>query len=162
MSSRTCEAITSNGFVCVNRSKYTTDTGKHYCKIHCKQLYGSSLPDEDTTECSICYDSVNNGSSFLTMCNHVFCKKCFNKWTRKNDSCPLCRAIVKPQQPPAEEVVEGPMNDVDFFTFMNRLINENRLYIDHNVITVANAYDHERSVIQQWEAINDNTVIIRF
>jgi hypothetical protein len=149
MSSRTCEAITSNGFVCVNRSKYTTDTGKHYCKIHCKQLYGSSLPDEDTTECSICYDSVNNGSSFLTMCNHVFCKKCFNKWTRKNDSCPLCRAIVKPQQPPAEEVVEGPMN-------------ENRLYIDHNVITVANAYDHERSVIQQWEAINDNTVIIRF
>lgn len=159
MSSRTCEAITSNGFVCVNRSKYTTDTGKHYCKIHCKQLFGSSLPDEDITECSICYESVNNSASVLTMCNHVFCKKCFNKWTRKNDSCPLCRAIVKPQQPVQ---YQEPMNEVDFFTFMNHLINENRLYIDRNVLMVANAYDHEQSIIQQWQALNDNTIIIQF
>lgn len=158
MSSHTCEAITSNGFVCVNRSKYTTGTGQHYCKIHWKQLMSSPPPAEDTCECSICYEHVNNHASIRTICNHVFCKKCFMKWTRKNISCPLCRTVVKSQ--PVER--EEPLNDVDFFTFMNQLINENRLYIDNNVLAIANAYDHEQTVIQQWRALDDHMIVIQF
>ena len=159
MSSHTCQAITSNGFVCVNRSRYTTDDDKHYCKIHWKQLVGSPPPDEDTCECSVCYERVNNQASVRTICNHVFCKKCFTKWTRKNASCPLCRTVVK-SLPETEQ--EPPLNDVDLFTFMNRLINENRIYVDRNVLTVANAYDHERSVIQQWHALDDHAIVIHF
>lgn len=159
MSSHTCEAITSNGFVCVNRSRYTTNTDKHYCKIHWKQIEGTPPPAEDTCECSVCYERVNNHASIRTICNHVFCKKCFQKWTRKNVSCPLCRTVVKPT--PQQECDET-LNDVDFFTFMNHLINENRLYIDRNVLTVANAYDHEQAVIQRWQTINDNTILIHF
>lgn len=137
MSTHNCDALTRHGFVCINRSRYTTPDNKHYCKIHWKQLMGTPPPEEDMVDCSICYDSTNNQKSVRTICNHVFCKKCFQKWTRNHDSCPLCRSKVK--QVPADTSIL----DTDMFTFMNQLINQHRIYIDNNVLTIADAYDYE-------------------
>lgn len=160
MSSHNCEGITRHGFVCSNRSKFTTDQGKHYCKTHWKQLVPLPIPEEDTTDCSICYESVNNGLSVRTVCNHVFCKKCFQKWTRTHDSCPLCRAHVKPVQEVHYLDDLNDLNDQDLFTFMNHLINQNRIYIDHHVIRIANAYEHEHAIAND---INHNdTILFRF
>lgn len=151
MSSHDCEGITRSGFVCSHRSKFTTDRGKHYCKTHWKQLVHLPIPAEDTTECSICYESVNNKLSVRTVCNHVFCKKCFIKWTRTHDTCPLCRALVVPASTKPEVYILDDLNDQDLFTFMNHLINENRLYIDRNVIRIANAYEHENALLFQFQ-----------
>jgi hypothetical protein len=148
MSCHNCEALTRNGFSCINRSRYTTMDDKHYCKIHWKQLMGTRPPpDEDTVDCSICYETTNNKGSIRTICNHVFCKKCFQKWTQTHDSCPLCRTHVK--QIPSYPIETFLMNETDMFTFMNELINEQRLYIDNNVLTVANAYAHENQSVYQ-------------
>lgn len=147
MSSHNCDAITRHGFSCLNRSRYTTTDNKHYCKIHWKQLVGTPSLVEDTIDCSICYETTNNKGSVRTICNHVFCKKCFQKWTRTHDSCPLCRTQVKPR--PSYPFETFFMNETDISTFMNELINEHRLYIDHNVLTVANAYAHENEAVQQ-------------
>lgn len=166
MSSHTCEGITRGGFMCLNRSKFTTDQGKHYCKTHWKTIVNLPIPEEDTTDCSICYESINNHASIRTICNHVFCKKCFQKWTRAHDSCPLCRAQVKPTQPkPEVYMIDADISDIDLFTFMNHLINENRLYIDRNVITIAEAYEHEHSIANEMNhnnALNGGTFLFEF
>lgn len=41
--------------------------------------------------CPICSDELTLVNSVNTECNHTFCKKCFWKWTKENNTCPLCR-----------------------------------------------------------------------
>tara|TARA_Y100000591_G_scaffold320522_1_gene334077 strand:+ start:2014 stop:2439 length:426 start_codon:yes stop_codon:yes gene_type:complete len=41
--------------------------------------------------CPICSDEITLENSVNTECNHTFCKKCFWKWTKENNTCPLCR-----------------------------------------------------------------------
>ncbi|KAF7635733.1 RING-type domain-containing protein, partial [Meloidogyne graminicola] len=47
--------------------------------------------------CSICLDEfkLNERAQQLIQCNHIFHKKCIQKWLKKNSTCPLCRKIVK-------------------------------------------------------------------
>lgn len=73
------------------------------------------------------------------------------KWTRTHDTCPLCRALVVPASTKPEVYILDDLNDQDLFTFMNHLINENRLYIDRNVIRIANAYEHEHALLFQFQ-----------
>jgi hypothetical protein len=42
--------------------------------------------------CSICYDNYNlNEYKRELFCQHVFHKKCIDKWLKNNLSCPMCR-----------------------------------------------------------------------
>ena len=41
--------------------------------------------------CPICSDEITLENSVNTECNHTFSKKCFWKWTKENNTCPLCR-----------------------------------------------------------------------
>ena len=41
--------------------------------------------------CPICSDELTLVNSVNTECNHTFCKKCFWKWTKEKNTCPLCR-----------------------------------------------------------------------
>lgn len=157
MSSQNCEAITAQGFSCLNRSRFTTNQNKHYCKIHWKQLVSDTFPEEDTTECTICYESVKNKDSIRTVCNHAFCKKCFKKWTKHHDTCPLCRTIVKT----TDQNTSDTLNGSDLYTLIHHLIHENRLYVDQNVLRIANAYDHEHSIVQQLEQQSEHAIIIQ-
>lgn len=108
MSHHYCESITRIGNQCVRRSRYTLDL-KHYCGTHANKISRSSnlqLPKEDTSECVVCYDSICNHNSKITLCNHVFCTRCLNKWIRRNNTCPLCRTSLKPppEKPPDFDV----------------------------------------------------------
>lgn len=41
--------------------------------------------------CPICSDDLTLENTVNTECNHTFCKKCFWKWIKENNTCPLCR-----------------------------------------------------------------------
>lgn len=67
------------------RNKYLSDMG---AKKSIKYFLGKS-------ECPICLEKVYNvQSSWITMCGHLFHKKCLHDWefkTRCRSSCPVCR-----------------------------------------------------------------------
>jgi hypothetical protein len=46
--------------------------------------------------CNICCSTYNKGEykRVIPSCQHVFHKKCVDKWLKTNGSCPLCRDIL--------------------------------------------------------------------
>ena len=46
--------------------------------------------------CSICIEKINKCGKNITLndCNHIFHKKCLEKWVIQNNSCPNCRTEV--------------------------------------------------------------------
>lgn len=44
-----------------------------------------------TKECELCSVCYEKESDIITTCYHMYCKKCILKWTRKHDTCPMCR-----------------------------------------------------------------------
>tara|TARA_B100001063_G_C16751866_1_gene550748 strand:+ start:1487 stop:1876 length:390 start_codon:yes stop_codon:yes gene_type:complete len=42
-------------------------------------------------DCTICSDKITLENCVNTECGHTFCKDCFWKWTKENNTCPLCR-----------------------------------------------------------------------
>ena len=77
----TCSAITKGGQQCKLKSKVGCD-GK------CSRHFGDS--------CSICWGLMNpSNSKKLDNCTHVYHKKCIDKWKKKNNTCPQCRAQIE-------------------------------------------------------------------
>jgi len=75
-----CKAITKCGDRCANRGKYGD-----FCGVH--------MPKE---ECPVCYENKR----FTTLkCGHTICKDCSTQWFATKDTCPMCREVVKKQQP---------------------------------------------------------------
>jgi hypothetical protein len=54
------------------------------------------------TDCSICYNPLNNGEPLLTLpCGHVFHRNCICRWFRTGNlsgSCAICRRVYGPLQ----------------------------------------------------------------
>jgi hypothetical protein len=47
------------------------------------------------TECSICFDKFKKGQYKRELnCKHDFHKKCIDKWSKENNSCPICRSEI--------------------------------------------------------------------
>ena len=46
--------------------------------------------------CSICLsDNINVNNSYITNCNHYYCKNCLESWFNNNKyTCPICRTII--------------------------------------------------------------------
>jgi hypothetical protein len=53
----------------------------------CNTVEKQNLIKECET-CAVCYEKE---SDIITTCEHMYCKKCILKWTRKHDTCPMCR-----------------------------------------------------------------------
>ena len=45
------------------------------------------------SDCAICLSKIK-GKCKLDSCSHEFCFKCIKKWTKKNNTCPMCRAEI--------------------------------------------------------------------
>ncbi len=41
------------------------------------------------------YDPNQEKKCIASTCNHVFCPKCLKEWLKKENSCPMCRFVVK-------------------------------------------------------------------
>ena len=61
--------------------------------------YGSRASKEDVAEvgdcCSICQDTMT--MPLKLRCRHIFCEECIGEWLDRDTTCPLCRAVVKPE-----------------------------------------------------------------
>lgn len=82
-----CSGVKKDGQPCKFRGRFD---GK--CKFHAPK---------DCPECPICYEAVPTKNNIKTSCNHVFHRTCLQRWTRDHNSCPLCRANIRPVPPPA-------------------------------------------------------------
>ncbi|KAK3277374.1 hypothetical protein CYMTET_14611 [Cymbomonas tetramitiformis] len=43
--------------------------------------------------CKICFEDAQKAKARVTVCGHVFCKKCCALWFQTEQSCPVCRRI---------------------------------------------------------------------
>ena len=48
-------------------------------------------PNNSKKECAVCYEELTVDNSVNTPCKHTFCSKCFFKWLKESNTCPLCR-----------------------------------------------------------------------
>lgn len=49
---------------------------------------------DTSLECPVCYEIITDNLT-ITFCNHIYHKECIYKWLILNDSCPICRKIIK-------------------------------------------------------------------
>jgi len=71
-----CNAKTSKGHRCKNPVQ--VEEGKCHCH---------------SENCPICLTVMGRGEE--KSCGHRFHKRCIAKWLSRNNSCPLCRAVLK-------------------------------------------------------------------
>jgi len=91
----------------------------------------------ETISCSICLtDNINRTNTYITNCNHSFCKTCFILWLdNKKYTCPMCRATIK----------EYKNTNNRRITEINKII-----YIHENQIIRGNmAYNLNRNILYQ-------------
>jgi hypothetical protein len=51
--------------------------------------------EKDKPYCSICLD---NNANVETECLHTYCARCIESWLQEHETCPYCRAIIRPKQ----------------------------------------------------------------
>jgi len=63
-------------------------------------LHSSPPQKESIGDCSICYDQLfPRENHVFTKCGHLFCVKCFLRWSDTSLTCPMCRReMVEPGQ----------------------------------------------------------------
>lgn len=110
-----CKAITAKGVECKCKAK----TGFDYCGRH-----------KGCFECTICYCHKNVRERHETKCGHVFCKTCINKWTEKNDTCPICRCKI------VESLIDRLYNKYKHPTSIQELMNSIR-----ELITICSEFE---------------------
>lgn len=47
------------------------------------------------SECTICLLDYTEETKKTTECHHIFHQECLNRWLETNNSCPLCRTVLK-------------------------------------------------------------------
>ncbi len=60
-------------------------------------------------ECSICLTSIDNKKKDLN-CMHSFHTNCIDEWLKTNNSCPLCRNIIKSKEPVQNVIINITLN----------------------------------------------------
>lgn len=58
--------------------------------------YGKGGKDGKNADCIFCLEEFKKGElcRMLMNCKHVFHTNCIDKWTVKNDYCPICRSSI--------------------------------------------------------------------
>jgi len=57
------------------------------------QRYWRKYLRADLSTCPVCYDEFRfMGRNYR--CDHLLCRSCFQDWSARNQSCPVCRAVV--------------------------------------------------------------------
>lgn len=49
----------------------------------------------ESNECSICYETIGEKNCCVTECGHKFCLKCILVAMDRNNTCPMCRHVLK-------------------------------------------------------------------
>jgi hypothetical protein len=59
--------------------------------------------DRVVEECTVCLDRETD---ITLQCGHHFCEKCISAWTVKEDTCPMCREIIKEKYVEAKSLTQ--------------------------------------------------------
>lgn len=51
--------------------------------------------ESEETDCSICREEVTQETGGHLKCGHVYHNNCINEWRSRNNTCPLCRSVIK-------------------------------------------------------------------
>jgi hypothetical protein len=77
---------------CTTDNPLVKETIRKQCKILIEKSILFDWLVEETTECSICLDSIRPGKyEKRLICGHIFHKHCILSWFTIKFSCPLCR-----------------------------------------------------------------------
>jgi hypothetical protein len=102
------------------------------------------------SDCSICLNEIKRTCK-LNCCNHQFCFGCIRQWTKKNNTCPLCRAeigsITSTGKRKRVVEVKKPMNS------RSRMIDHLTQVFDSNVLrlTAVHGTRHTIRIIPRSE-----------
>ena len=54
------------------------------------------MSEQDDKDCSICL--LEFTTPYITQCKHTFCKECLESWYKLHNTCPMCRAVIQPDE----------------------------------------------------------------
>jgi hypothetical protein len=61
-----------------------------------KRIISTDYEAINTEPCAVCMENQKKGDTITTVCNHSFCKPCWNNWMDTNNrTCPCCRKECK-------------------------------------------------------------------
>ena len=84
-----CTATKRNGQPCCNKKRPGHDVcAKHGAPAPPRRV----TPPPTTCECPVCYEVK---PAQVLLCKHSLCVQCSNSWFAKNNTCPMCRTVVK-------------------------------------------------------------------
>jgi hypothetical protein len=132
--------------------------------------------------CSICWSSMNIINNTNTKCNHSFHTICIDKWLENNNTCPICRTIIKKTKsintntvvpinvpPPIIQIRQQPRNNTSIIqnkiflvTFMIsyffvNIYNIIMLYLSNNYI---NSYYDRKVMDDEAKFLIIQTILI--
>ena len=119
----------------------------------------------DHTQCAICLEdfSIKNlnedtdlskSDIIMTRCKHFFHKSCLNNWLKKNDSCPICKTIIKEYQLPDGKNFKLKLQDKIMPRLLNNYDFENSEFINVD-FTSSNLKDSKMHYVEFDECILD-------
>lgn len=82
------------------------------------QFNNAKRQKQEKPECSICLEPVTGKDGETTKCGHLFHKKCLAKWLKEANTCPLCRKVIREDQPQGQNKMQIVQ---DFFEGRRRM-----------------------------------------
>ena len=111
---------------------------------------------KNTKQCGVCYDDLTVDNCVSTPCKHLFCSKCFFKWLKESNTCPLCRSeIVKKRTDPFK--MTPIMADSILSSALSKTMPECREIIFANRVKYSNKIVREfKKILSKMDALNKN------
>jgi hypothetical protein len=97
----------------------------------------------ESNECSICYETIGEKNCCVTECGHKFCLKCILVAMDRNNTCPMCRHVLKDKSR-GLGIVTGDrlLNEVDLQSWIDSLpdagANLDEYEVDYIIRTFGN------------------------
>ena len=88
--------------------------------------------------CNICYESLGDNNTATTPCGHKFCFKCIIESLQYRNTCPCCRAILKPSKENSNNTDDANIESYEDDITLGYL-DDNGLY--HLPIIINSTYD---------------------
>eukprot|EP01122_Echinamoeba_exundans_P009330 TRINITY_DN3270_c0_g1_i2.p1 TRINITY_DN3270_c0_g1~~TRINITY_DN3270_c0_g1_i2.p1 ORF type:complete len:212 (+),score=26.28 TRINITY_DN3270_c0_g1_i2:129-764(+) len=84
-----------------------------------RKTLSKKAEDDEDAECPLCLDRAAEVA--LAECNHAFCNKCLDEWTKRNPTCPMCRQQtsedsepwILTSEPESEEIFDHLLDFLD-------------------------------------------------
>jgi len=111
----------------------------------------------ESNECSICYETIGEKNCCVTECGHKFCLKCILVAMDRNNTCPMCRHVLKDNSR-GLGIVTGDrlLNEVDLQIWIDSLPDAGANLHEYEVDYIIRTFGNTDEVIG---VLIDNNII---